>query len=111
MNASRAPAIVVLGALAVGVALFAADSGPRGVGVELPTAPAEVSTSGTAGDLWFCLGPTADLDGIAGRVVTLTSYDPDDTEGRVTVVDDTGRAVERTVRVAEIGRASCRERV
>ena len=82
MNASRAPAIVVLGALAVGVALFAADSVPRGVGVELPTAPAEVSTSGTAGDLWFCLGPTADLDGIAGRVVTLVSHDPNDTEGR-----------------------------
>ncbi|SVA45684.1 uncharacterized protein METZ01_LOCUS98538, partial [marine metagenome] len=44
---------VVLGSLAVGVALFAADSVPRGVGVELPTAAAEMSTSGTAGDLWF----------------------------------------------------------
>jgi len=103
VNASRAPAIVVLGALAIGVALFAADSVPRGVGVELPTAPSEVSTSGTAGDLWFCLGPTADLDGVAGRVVTLISHDPDDTEGRVTVADDTGRAVERTVRVAAGG--------
>ena len=99
MNASRAPAIVVLGSLAVGVALFAADSVPRGVGVELPTAAAEMSTSGTAGDLWFCLGPTADLDGIASRVVTLVSHAPDDMEGRVTVVDDAGRAVERTIRV------------
>ena len=108
MNASRAPAIVVLSALAVGVVLFAVDGIPRGVGVEFPTAPAEVSPSGTSGDLWFCLGPTTDLQGITGRVVTLVSHASEDMEGRVTVADDAGRAVERTVRVAAGGHLDIR---
>lgn len=99
MNVSRVRALVVLLVLATGAVLFAADPEPRGVSVELPTALAEVSMGGASGDLWFCLGPTADLDGVAERVVTLVSYSSEDVEGRVTVADDTGRVVERSVTV------------
>lgn len=108
MSGSRAPALVVLGALVVGAILFGAESTSRGTGVGLPTASSQVSTGGTSGDLWFCLGPTADLDGIAERVITLVSYAPDDTEGRVTVADDIGREVERTVMLAAGGHLNVR---
>lgn len=108
MNTSRAPALVVLVALSVGAALFAAEGAPKGVGVELPTAPAEVSTSGTEGDLWFCLGPTASLGGIAERIISLVSFASDDSEGRVTVADETGREVERTVMVSGGGHLDIR---
>jgi len=97
--AARGPAIVVIGAL---VAMAAAlSSGPSDeVGAEdRPEARSAASLDGGSTALWFCAGPTAELDGIGDRVVEVVGISASATEGRVTVVDEGGRAVERAFRV------------
>lgn len=99
MTAKRGPAIVVLGALVAGAA--ALSSGPlERLGIDArPEARAAASLDGTSTALWFCTGPTANLTGIDERTVEVVGISASPTEGRVTVVDETGRAVERAFRI------------
>ena len=99
MNAVRAPAVVVLVAMAVGAAVF--GTGPTSTpdtGV-LPPLHAGVSLTADSGDLWFCVGPTVALDGVDERVVTLTSISDEATDGWVTVIGNLGSEVERAFRL------------
>ena len=54
--------------------------------------------------LWFCTGPTAGLAEVDARIVEVVGISASPTEGRVTVVDETGRAVERAFRIDPGGR-------
>ncbi len=99
MNAHRMPALVVLVALLLGSsALAVAD--PEERRDDRPTAaPSAMALAGQSSDLWFCLGPTTALDGVDHRVVEMASISAGPTDGRVIVVDDRGRAVERAFRL------------
>ena len=103
MNAHRMPALVVLVALLLGSsALAVAD--PEERRDDRPTAaPSAMALAGESSDLWFCLGPTIALDGVDHRVVEMASISAGPTDGRVIVVDDRGRAVERAERAREPG--------
>ncbi len=104
MNAVRYPALVVLAAMVVGATLFASPPEPVGRATLLPPVHAALSTTPDSGDLWFCLGPTVDTDGIDQRIVTLTSISDEPTVGRVTVNGDNGAEVERAFQL-EPGRS------
>lgn len=99
MIATRGPAILVLAAMTA--AAVALSSGPVEVmGAEArPEARAATTLDGSSTALWFCAGPTAELDGIDERTVEVVGISASPTEGRVTVVDETGRAVERAFRI------------
>ncbi len=99
MNAVRWPAVVVLVALGVGAALFGADRTGAGRATQRPAVHSAVSTTADSADLWFCLGPTVEAEGVGGRVVTLTSISDEATDGRVTVIGDVGAEVERAFRL------------
>ena len=99
MNAHRAPALVLLVALLVG-ALSLGVEAPDGVGDATPAvARTAMSLAGESSDLWFCIGPTSELDGIRDRSVQVASIAARPVDGRVIVVDDRGRAVERAFRL------------
>ena len=104
MNAIRYPALVVLVAMAVGATLFASDPTETELATLRPPVHAALSTTPDSGDLWFCMGPTVDMDGIAERIVTLTSISDEPTIGRVTVNGDKGAEVERAFQL-EPGRS------
>ncbi|HJP24565.1 MAG TPA: DUF5719 family protein [Acidimicrobiales bacterium] len=99
MNATRGPAILVLAAMTAAAA--ALSSGPVEVsGAEArPEARAATTLDSSSTALWFCTGPTAELDGIDERTVEVVGISASPTEGRVTVVDEAGRAVERAFRI------------
>ena len=99
MIATRGPAILVLAAMTVTAA--ALSSGPVEIlGAEAhPEARAATTLDSSSTALWFCAGPTAELDGIDERTVEVVGISASPTEGRVTVVDETGRAVERAFRI------------
>jgi hypothetical protein len=99
MIATRGPAILVLAAMTAAAVAF--SSGPVEVmGAEArPEARAATTLDGSSTALWFCTGPTAELDGIDERTVEVVGISASPTEGRVTVVDETGRAVERAFRI------------
>jgi hypothetical protein len=104
MIAVRGPAIVVLGALVAAAAAF--SSGPVDVvgGAVRPEARSAATLDGASTALWFCAGPTAELAGVDERTVEVVGISASPTEGRVTVVDDSGRAVERAFRIDPGGR-------
>ena len=104
MNAVRYPALAVLAAMVVGSTLFASPPDPVGRATLLPPVHAALSTTPDSGDLWFCLGPTADMDAVDERIVTLTSISDEPTVGRVTVNGDNGAEVERAFQL-EPGRS------
>ena len=104
MNAVRYPALVVLAAMVVGSTLFASPPDPVDRATLQPPVHAALSTTPDSGDLWFCVGPTVDMDEISGRIVTLTSISDEPTVGRVTVNGDNGAEVERTFQL-EPGRS------
>ena len=99
MNAHRAPALVLLVAL-LAVALTLGAESPDG-DAEAPPAVARtaMSLAGESSDLWFCIGPTSALDGIQDRSVQVASIAAGPVDGRVIVVDDRGRVVERAFRL------------
>ena len=99
MNAHRAPALVLLVAL-LAVALTLGAESPDG-DAEAPPAVARtaMSLAGESSDLWFCIGPTSALDGIQERSVQVASIAAGPVDGRVIVVDDRGRVVERAFRL------------
>ena len=99
MNAHRAPALVLLVALLVGALTLGAEA-PDG-DAEAPPAVARtaMSLAGESSDLWFCIGPTSALDGIQDRSVQVASIAAGPVDGRVIVVDDRGRVVERAFRL------------
>ena len=99
MNAHRSPALVVLLALLIGSLSLGVEA-PGDVR-EAPPAVARtaMSLAGQSSDLWFCIGPTDALEGIRDRVVQVASIAAGPTDGRVIVVDDRGRAVERAFRL------------
>jgi hypothetical protein len=99
VNAHRAPALVLLVALLVGALTLGVEA-PDGVG-EAPPAVARtaMSLAGESSDLWFCIGPTAALDGIRDRSVQVASIAAGPVDGRVIVVDERGRVVERAFRL------------
>ena len=99
MNAHRMPALVVLVALLLGSSALAVTD-PEERHDDRPTAaPSAMALAGESSDLWFCLGPTIALDGVDHRVVEMASISAGPTDGRVIVVDDRGRAVERAFRL------------
>ncbi|HCV36513.1 MAG TPA: hypothetical protein DF783_06270 [Acidimicrobiaceae bacterium] len=104
MNAVRYPALVVLIALVVGATLFATSATPVGNATLLPPLHSALSTTPDSGDLWFCVGPTVDMDGINERIVTLTSISDEATLGRVSVIGNKGADVERAFQL-EPGRS------
>ena len=69
-----------------------------------PEARSAAALDRTSTALWFCMGPTADLMGIDARTVEVVGISASPAEGRVTVVDETGRAVERAFRIDPGGR-------
>ncbi len=99
MIATRVPAIVVLGALVAATAALSSGPLDRSGTEARPEARAAASLDGTSTALWFCTGPTAELPGIEERTVEVVGISASPTEGRVTVVDETGRAVERAFRI------------
>jgi hypothetical protein len=97
MKVFRLPAFFLISVLLVSVFVFSTESDDGIEGVPLPVYPIEVSTVGESGDLWFCVGPTSELDGISERKITLTSFSKADTFGRVTIADDLGNDIEREI--------------
>ena len=97
MRVIRFPTFLLLLALLFSVLLLSNESENRIEGVPLPVYPVEVSTSGTSGDLWFCVGPTQELDGVDERKITLTSFSASDSYGRVTIADELGNDIEREI--------------
>jgi hypothetical protein len=97
MNAFRLPAFLSMSVLLVSVFVFSIERDEGVEGIPLPVYPVEVSTVGGSGDLWFCVGPTEELDGISERTITLTSFSNTDTFGRVTIADDLGNDIEREI--------------
>ena len=74
MRVIRFPTFFLLVAFLLAV-LSLSNQGENSIeGVPLPVYPVEVSTLGESGDLWFCVGPTRELDGIDERKITLTSF-------------------------------------
>ena len=97
MNTFRLPTFFLMSVLLVSVLVFSIESNDGIEGTPLPVYPVEVSTAGESGDLWFCIGPTGELDGISERTITLTSFSKADTFGRVTIADDLGNDIEREI--------------
>ena len=97
MRVIRFPTFLLLLALLFSVLLLSNESENRIEGVPLPVYPVEVSTSGKSGDLWFCVGPTQELDGVDERKITLTSFSASDSYGRVTIADELGNDIEREI--------------
>ena len=85
MNAFRLPTFLLMSVLLVCVFVFSIERDEGVEGIPLPVYPVEVSMIGESGDLWFCVGPTGELDGISERTITLTSFSDTDTFGRVTL--------------------------
>ncbi len=104
MNALRGPALVVLVALAVAGATLGDGGGPGGEVAPEVEATSAVPLGSEATALWFCPGPTAQLDGVDRRSVEVVSVSGRPIEGRVTVVDDGRRTVEREFRLDAGGR-------
>jgi len=104
MIAARGPAIVVLSALAVVAALSSPGPEDRTTVGDPPEARSAASLDSTSTALWFCTGPTAELASVEARTVEVVGISAWPTEGRVTVVDETGRAVERAFRIDPGGR-------
>ena len=104
MIAKRGPAIVLLAALGIATAATSSglevqvDAGDR------PEARSAVVLDRRSTALWFCTGPTAGLAEVDARIVEVVGISASPTEGRVTVVDETGRAVERAFRIDPGGR-------
>ncbi len=99
MNAHRQPALVLLVALLVGALTLGAEAPDDGADTLPAVARTAMSLAGESSDLWFCLGPTAVLDGIRDRSVQVASIAAGPVDGRVIVVDDRGRSVERAFRL------------
>ena len=97
MNAFRLPTFLLISVLLVSVFVFSIERDEGVEGIPLPVYPVEVSMVGESGDLWFCVGPTGELDGISERTITLTSFSNTDTFGRVTIADDLGNDIEREI--------------
>ena len=97
MNAFRLPTFLLISVLLVSVFVFSIERDEGVEGIPLPVYPVEVSMVGESGDLWFCVGPTGELDGISERTITLTSFSDTDTFGRVTIADDLGNDIEREI--------------
>ena len=97
MNAFRAPTFLLISVLLVSVFVFSIERDEGVEGIPLPVYPVEVSMVGESGDLWFCVGPTGELDGISERTITLTSFSDTDSFGRVTIADDLGNDIEREI--------------
>ena len=97
MKAFRLPTFLLMSVLLVSVFVFSIERDEGVEGIPLPVYPVEVSTAGESGDLWFCVGPTGELDGISERTITLTSFSDTDTFGRVTIADDLGNDIEREI--------------
>ena len=95
MNAFRLPVFLLMSVLLASVVAFSIERDDGVEGIPLPVYPVEVSTAGESGDLWFCVGPTGEMDGISERTITLTSFSDTDTFGRVTIADDLGNDIER----------------
>jgi len=95
----RAPALVILVALMVVGGALGDDEEHRGGAVPEVAATSAVPLGGDATALWFCPGPTALLDGVEDRSIEVVSVSGRPIEGRVTVVDDGRRAVEREFRL------------
>ena len=97
MNAFRLPTFLLMSVLLASVFVFSIERDDGVEGIPLPVYPVEVSTTGESGDLWFCVGPTGEMDGISERTITLTSFSNTDTFGRVTIADDLGNDIEREI--------------
>mgnify|MGYP006087323767 CR=1 FL=1 len=99
MNAVRGPAIIALSVLlSAAVALPSDTTDVFGAETRFEArAAAVLDRDSTA--LWFCLGPTVELDGISERTVEVVGISTSTTKGRVTVVDDNGRVVERAFQI------------
>ncbi len=97
MKAFRLPTFLLMSVLLVSVFVFSIERDEGVEGIPLPVYPVEVSTAGESGDLWFCVGPTGELDGISERTITLTSFSKADTFGRVIIADDLGNDIEREI--------------
>ena len=97
MNIFRLPTFFLIIVLLISVFVFSIESDDGIEGIPLPVYPVEVSTVDESGDLWFCIGPTGELDGIDERTITLTSFSNSDTFGRVTIADDLGNDIEREI--------------
>jgi len=97
VNAFRLPTFLLISVLLVSVFVFSIERDEGVEGIPLPVYPVEVSMVGESGDLWFCVGPTGELDGISERTITLTSFSNTDTFGRVTIADDLGNDIEREI--------------
>ncbi|MEC9000274.1 MAG: DUF5719 family protein [Actinomycetota bacterium] len=104
MNAARGPALVVLAALVVAGATLGQSGRPDGLVAPEVAASSAVPLSGDVTALWFCPGPTAELDGVDRRSVEVVSVSGRSIEGRVTVVDDGRRTVDREFRIEAGGR-------
>ena len=97
MKVFRLPTFFLVSVLLASVFVFSIERDEGIEGIPLPVYPVEVSTVGESGDLWFCVGPTGELDGITERKITLTSFSNTDTFGRVTIADDLGNDIEREI--------------
>jgi len=99
LNVMRGPAVLVLAAL-VATAVAIGPSG-QSSGGSRPVAMANsaVPLDGEATTLWFCAGPTSEVAGIDQRRIEVVGLSGNPVEGRVTVVDDGRRAIERDFRI------------
>jgi len=99
VNAHRAPGLVLLVALLVGALTLGVETSD-GVQAGSPAvARTAMSLAGESSDLWFCIGPTPVLDGIEDRTVQVASIAAGPVDGRVIVMDERGRVVERAFRL------------
>lgn len=103
MTVARVPALVVLVVLAV-VAFLDRGVTPDTEASKVVAAPAAVSLSANTTELWFCAGPTVEVEGVDKTNVEVVSISDRPTNGRVTVVDSSGRIVERAFRIDAGGR-------
>ena len=99
MIATRWPAIAVLAAMVVTSVASSSGLEERVDAGDRPEARSAAALDKTSTALWFCTGPTADLAEVDARTVEVVGISASPTEGRVTVVDETGRAVERAFRI------------
>ena len=104
MNVSRVPAVVVLAVLVVVGSVLGGAEPPVEVGDRTVSATSEVPLGGDATALWFCVGPTAVVEAVDRRAVEVVGISGRPVEGRVTVVDDGRRVVERDFRLDAGGR-------
>ncbi|GIT45932.1 MAG: hypothetical protein Ct9H300mP12_05170 [Acidimicrobiales bacterium] len=104
MIAKRGPAIALLAGLVIATAATSAGLEVRVDAGDRPEARSAVVLDRRSTALWFCTGPTAGLAEVDARIVEVVGISASPTEGRVTVVDETGRAVERAFRIDPGGR-------